>query len=91
MIEKWWDPIDYGGTCRAFLIDLSKALDCLPHDLAIVTFHAFGIDMPPITLMHSYFINRKERTKINDTYKNLSFVLYYFIFYAEPVFLCLKF
>lgn len=87
MIEKCRDPIDWGGTCRALLNDLSKALDCLPHDLLIVKVHAFRLDVPPITLMYSYFSNRKERVKINDTYKNISFVLYYLIFYVESIFL----
>lgn len=87
MIEKCRDPIEWGGTCRGLLNDLSKALDCLPHDFLIVKVHAFRLDVPPITLMYSCFSNRKERVKINDPHKNISFVLYYFIFYVESIFL----
>ena len=33
MIEKWRESIDQGGTFGTLLADLSKALDCLLHDL----------------------------------------------------------
>ena len=35
MIEKWRKSLDNGDIFGAVLTDLSKAFDCLPHDLII--------------------------------------------------------
>ena len=35
MIEKWKKAVDNGKVFGALLRDLSKAFDCLPHDLII--------------------------------------------------------
>ena len=45
-------------------MDLSKAYDYLPHDLIIAKFEAYGFDNVNLKLLHSYFLNRKQRVKI---------------------------
>ena len=47
-------------------MDLSKAYDCLPHDLIIAKFEAYGFDNISLKLFHSYFSNRKQKVKIGS-------------------------
>ena len=42
------------------LMDLSKAFDCIPHDLLLPNLAAYGIDDNLILYIHSYLLNRKQ-------------------------------
>ena len=53
---------------RARLTDLSKAFDCLKHDLLIANLNAYGFSLPVLRLIHDYLSNRKQRTRINNSY-----------------------
>ena len=68
MSEKWRASLDHNGTCEALLTDLSKAFDCLPHDLLIAKLHACSCDLPSLKLRNSYLDNRHQRVKINNFY-----------------------
>ena len=46
IIEKWTKSLDKGGAFGALLTDLSKAMDCLPHETLITKLHAYGVDIP---------------------------------------------
>ena len=48
-------------------MDLSKVLDCIPHDLLVANLHAYGLSMDAITIIYSYMKRRKQGVKINDT------------------------
>ena len=42
MIEKWRESVYKGGTIGALLTALSKAFDCLLHELWNAKYHAYG-------------------------------------------------
>ena len=54
----------------AILKDLSKAYDCLPHDLLIEKCEAYDIDKNKLRLIHNYLLNRKQRTKRSSSYSD---------------------
>ena len=66
LIEKWRKSVDNGGAFGALLTDLSKAFDCLPHELLIAKLDAYGFDKSSLKLIHSYLSNGKQR--VNDRY-----------------------
>ena len=76
LIEKWKQSVDNGGAFGALMIDLSKAFDCLPHELLIAKLDALGSDKKSIKLVHNYLSNRKQRVKINGSYSSWREILY---------------
>ena len=52
------------------MTDLSKAFDCLPHDLIIGKLKAYRFDKPPLQFLQSYLSDRQQRTKIGNTYSS---------------------
>ena len=76
LIEKWKKSVDNGGAFGALLTDLSKALDCLSHELLITKLDVYGFEKSSLKLIHSYLSNRKQRVKINDTYSSWSEILF---------------
>ena len=49
-------------------MDLSKAFDCLPHDLIIAKLHAYGLDHDTPRLIKSYLSNRHQRIKLDSVF-----------------------
>ena len=58
------------------LTDLSKAFDCLSHELLIAKLHAYGFDKRSLVLIYNYLSNRKQRVKVNDSYSSWSEILF---------------
>ena len=54
------------------LTDLSKALDCLVHDLLIANLNAYGFDYNALSLINNYLSDRKHRTKIGEAFSKWS-------------------
>ena len=76
MVEKWKINLDKAGVCGALLTDLSKAFDCLSHDLLIAKLNAYGLDMFSLKLMRSYISSRKQRVKVNNSYSSWKDIKY---------------
>ena len=68
MLENWHNAMDKGKLAGALLTDLSKAFDCLNHELLIAKLEAYGFDLESLTYVYSYLSDRKQRTKVNTSF-----------------------
>ena len=75
-LEKWKKAVGTKEVFGALLTDLSKAFDCLQHDLIFAKLNAYGFSLPALNLIQNYLANRKQRTKINDSYSPWSDILF---------------
>ena len=56
-------------------MDLSKAFDCIPHDLIIAKLAAYGFKRETLRLIYSYLKGRKQCVKINNTYSDYNEII----------------
>ena len=70
LIETWKNSVDNKNSFGTLLTDLSKAFDCINHDLLIAKLHAYGVDKYGLKLIFSYLKNRKQRVRINNTWSS---------------------
>ena len=76
MTENWRKCLNKGGISGAILTDLSKAFDCILHDLLIAKLAAYGFDYQSLRIMESFLSNRQQRTKINNAFSRYSEIIY---------------
>ena len=76
MLEKWRRTLDKQGYSAAVLMDLSKAIDTINHDLLLAKLHAYGFDKKAILLIKTYLSNRWHRTKINSSFSSWKELLF---------------
>ena len=72
MLEKWKKALDKRNIAGALLTDLSKAFDCMNHELLIAKLEAYGLDNSALKLILSYLSNRRQRTKVNNSFSQWS-------------------
>ena len=70
MIEMWRKALDERKVAGAILTDLSKAFDCISHDLLIAKLEAYGFEKSALKLIYDYLNNRPQRTKIGGSYSS---------------------
>ena len=70
LLEKLKISLDEGGKAGAVLMDLSKAFDCIRHDLLIAKLHAYGFSYEALTLINDYLTNRQQRVKVNGSFSS---------------------
>ena len=68
MLETWKRSVDKGKVFGALLKGLSWAFGCLDHELLTAKLTAYGFSLPALRLINDYLSNRKQRTKIQNTY-----------------------
>ena len=68
MLDKWKRSVDSRKAFGVLLTDLSKAFDCLNHQLLIAKLNAYGFSLPALRLVHDYWSHRKQRTRVNRSY-----------------------
>ena len=68
MLEAWKRSLDIKGASGAVLTDLSKAFDCLNHNLLIAKLGAYGFSHDALKFICSYLKERKLRTKAETDY-----------------------
>ena len=68
--------IQKGKSFGPLLTDLSKAFDCLSHELLLAKLHAYGFSIATLRLIHSYLTNRKQGTKVNLSYSPWEEILF---------------
>ena len=70
ILETWKEATDNNKAFGALLTDLSKAFDCLSHDLLIPKLNAYGLDLASLKILQGYLANRKQRTKVDSFYSS---------------------
>ena len=74
MLECWNKAIDKGHLAGALLTDLSKAFDCLHHELLIAKLYAYGFDITSLEYIYSYLTRREHRTKVNNSFSEWTYI-----------------
>ena len=76
MLENWKFPVDNKRNFGPLLTDLSKAFECLSHDLLQANLNAYGFDLPAVRQVQSFLSNRKQKTKINSELSSWEEILF---------------
>ena len=75
MVVNSKKTLDLRKEYGALLTDLSKAFDCIPHDLIVAKLHAYDFSIESLKLINSYLTERKQRAKITDQFSSWMYVL----------------
>ena len=74
LVETCKKALDNSQKCGVLLTDLSKAFDCLVHDLLIAKLEAYGFDYTSLKLIYSYLNGRMQRVRVNGSYSSSSLI-----------------
>ena len=66
LTEQWRKELDNHKIIGMVSMDLSKALDMLPHDLIVSKLRAYGADDGTVDFIRDYLTDRQQRVKIDE-------------------------
>ena len=61
LVEDCRKALGKKGCVGTVMMDLSKAFDCLNHELLLAKLHTYGFTKASLDLIHNYLIIRKQR------------------------------
>ena len=67
VLETWKRSVDKSKVFGALLTALSKAFDCLYHELPTAKLDTYGFSLPVLRIINVYLSHRRHRTKIENT------------------------
>ena len=70
MLKSWKEAVDKNIVFGALMRDLSKAFDCLSHELFIAKLHAYGINLSSLKFLQDYLSNRRQRAKVYSKFSS---------------------
>ena len=76
MIEKLRRIRDNKGVFEAVFTDLSKAFDCISHELLISKLNAYGFDIKLLNFILACFTTRKQKTKTSPSFSDFLNILF---------------
>ena len=68
LMDTCKNSLDKKGVVGALLMDLSKAFDCIDHELLIAKLSAYGFCNKALLMIYSYLTGRKQRVKVNGSF-----------------------
>ena len=75
LFEEWKEKFDKNYIVGAVLMDLSKAFDCISHDLIIAKLAAYGFKSSSLKLLYSYLKGRQQCVKINNVHSDFKEII----------------
>ena len=70
LLQSWQNALDNSEYVGTVLMVLSKAYDCIPHDLLIDRLEAYGLDKTSLHLLRNYRSNRKQKAEIGPSFSD---------------------
>lgn len=74
LVNEIQQNIDRRRLCSAIFIDVSKAFDCVPHNLLLKKMQSYGIRGDAIRLIESYLKNRQQCVIVDKSISSLETV-----------------
>ena len=66
LLEHWRKDLLAKKNIGALLMDLSKAIDCMPHKLLVSKLEAYGVQPKSSKFILSYLSNRQQRVRVGE-------------------------